>query len=339
MTLTIGQMVEDFNKSLNYYGDAVISPLTAKKHVNNIVFLLERVFKVEIVGKIDKNNKTKFNLKLFYKNKQILDYIKLRYDNLETQKTNITSILALLRLYKKDTKNNSDKMTVNYLKYVNYSKMLRDKMEIDKVENKDEILKIKNTITDQESTELIEKYLKKFDKNKKLKILQDAIIIMIYTKLPPSRLDYVDMLFTKNYSVDFKKYKTKYNYVDITEGIFYIHNFKGSTHTKKHGEIIITPEILKYINILFNNRDYGDELPIFLLDNQEKPMTAHYLGIKLKRLTGLSVNDYRHLIMCDKSAPIENVDEFCEKYKSLEKLASSMNTSINRLVHTYHCKN
>ena len=154
---------------------------------------------------------------------------------------------------------------------------------------------------------------------------------MLFTKQNPLRLDFNDMIITKDYDKDFKLYGDKYNYVDLTNNVFQIINFKTSFMNKDTIERLLNEELKHYITILFNNRKYDNKPPILLLDNNDEPMTAHYLGIKLKRLTGCSVNDFRHKTMTG-----GDIDDFVKEYRNLELKARQMGTSVKTLINHYH---
>lgn len=350
-TRTLGDIFEKIDTSTNYYDESkIISPLTAKNHKDRFKLLLSRLFNFNFDGLEEKDiDKFKFKLNLLNKHKLIINFLNSRYDSDKVKTNFINTIMIVMRLfglhlntkkpkiemYDKQIKKNiiSHPFIPSYQKYLDYNNILYSKIKDDKtaqIEKGDKNI-MKHSISDEDINLLINRHLTKFNKNKKLKHLQDAIIIMLFTKQNPVRLDFNDMIITNDYDEDFKLYGDKYNYVDLTNNLFLILNFKTSSMNKEIIKQPLSDELKHHITVLFNNRNYGDEPPILLLDNNDEPMTAHYLGIKLKRLTGCSVNDFRHKTMTG-----GDIDNFVKEYRRLELMAKHMGTSVKTLINHYH---
>jgi hypothetical protein len=347
----LGTIFKKLDESKHFYDDTkIISSITSKNHKDHLKLILSRVFDFNFEGvDVDEIEKMKLKLCLLNKYKIITNFLNSRYDKPKVRANFINTIMTIMRLFdlhvdKKKPKIEfydkglkKDVMThpfiPSYQKYLDYVSCIYKKIKDEKSEQIEKGGKntMKNFITDSEIDSLIDNHLKKFNNTKKLKHLQDTIIIMLFTKQNPLRLDFNDMIMSYDYEKDLKKYGDKYNYVDLTNGFFYILNYKTSSIKSGIIKEAISEELKKHIIVLFENRNYKDNLPIMLLDNNNEPMTAHYLGIKLKRLTGCSANDYRHRAMTG-----DDVDEFVKEYRKMEMKAKQMGTSIKMLINNYH---
>ena len=120
--------------------------------------------------------------------------------------------------------------------------------------------------------------------------LQKLILFKIYTEHATQRADFVEMKIVSKYKPD--KMDNKYNYVDLKNELFIILNHK----TEKSGKITlkINKDTLKLIKKLRTARITEDlDRETFLLRADGEPMTAHYLGIMVNRLTGCGINELR----------------------------------------------
>lgn len=106
-------------------------------------------------------------------------------------------------------------------------------------------------------------------------LLQDYIIGMLYTEMPPARLDYSNMMIT-DYSIE----SEKQNFFIKSTNTFLLNEYKSS---KKYGSVYLkikSPELIATIKhwLKLNTSDY------FLINKAGRPLSEHGLGQSIIRI-------------------------------------------------------
>lgn len=254
---------------------------TVNGYIDKILYINKMVFDELIINDV-------INEKNFLKFDKVKAYLEKKYESLETKRSYINAILALLRAIKKEYTKKSIKNTRIYQKYQDYFNNTVKALTTYKKTPEFKTLKCK--ITEEELKNKLENLEINYYNKKNSLNLQKIILFKIYVEHTPVRADFVDMIITNKFNIE--KMDKKCNYVDLKNGEFIIFNHK----TEKQGEITlkINNDTLKLIKTLQQLRvDEDLNRNIFLLSADETPMNSHYLGIMIKRLTGCSINDLR----------------------------------------------
>jgi hypothetical protein len=288
---------------------------TASGYIDKILYINKMVFDELIINDV-------INEKNFLKFEKVKVYLETKYKSLETKRTYINSILALLRAIKKEYTKNTTKHTKIYKKYQDYFNTTVK--EITNYHKTPDFKSKKCKITEEELKNKLEKLEINFYNKKNSLNLQKLILFKIYTEHITARADFVDMIITTNFNIE--KVNKKYNYVDLKNGEFIIFNHK----TEKQGEIILkinndTLKLIKKLKQLRIDEDLNRE--IFLLSADGTPMNSHYLGVMIKRLTGCSINDLRKR-HASKNATPENREFIGGVIKDAKDQGHSIETHI-----------
>jgi hypothetical protein len=301
-------------ENIQYRGKR-IKQITADGYFKKIIFLYENIFNTTV-----KNDMIEF--KLFNKFNTVYKWLENTYESLETRRSYVVGITAV---YKATGKHMwKGKETATYRKYREYLFNLVNKLKEHRKtpEYKEEKCKITNEEINNKLVEMEKKYETKGD----IKFLQNIILIKLYTEIAPVRADYVDTIITEQYND--KIADKRYNYADLKNGLFIIHNHKNE---KAKGKITkkMTEDMKNLISKMYKQRINNDDLEnsqFLLLTDKGNVMDANYLTKKIKRLTGCSITDLRKRYSTDKLGGV---------FQEIENVADEMGTSVALLKNVY----
>lgn len=270
-----------FKTVLSSRDNKPLKPLTIDGYITKLIFLENCICD-------NKEDKENFNEKIFMKFDDVKEFIEKKYKSLESKRGYVVAIIALLKALNKQC-GKTGKQTRIYTKYKNYLQELID--SINEYRNTDEFKTYTCKITDDQLTEFLEQRTKKFIFQNKSCDLQNIIIMKLYIEQTAIRADYVNTILINGCNEDTVD-KTK-NYIDLKNKISIIFNHK----TEKGGVLRnpINEDIILLMNKLLKlrkkegvkNKEY------LLLKKNGDLMTAGGLSMKVKRLTGCSINDLR----------------------------------------------
>lgn len=270
-----------FKTVLSSRDNKPLKTLTIDGYITKLLFLEK-----SITGK--ESDKINFNEKIFMKFDEVKEFIEKKYKRLETKRSYLVAILALLKAINKQC-GRTGKQTRIYTKYKNYLQELIDL--INDYHKTDEFKAYTCKITDEQLKELLEKRKLKFHQQNKSSDLQNIIIMKLYIEQTAVRADYVNTILINGCNEDTVD-KTK-NYIDLKNKKSIIFN-----HKTEDGGILRNPineDIILLMNKLLKlrkkegikNNEY------LLLKKNGDLMTPGGLSMKIKRLTGCSINDLR----------------------------------------------
>jgi hypothetical protein len=243
-------------------------------------------------------------------NKAIIDFCS-KLPNIHTRKTKLAALVVIT---------NDDKAT-------NYRELMlkdRDKNIIQQKKQQRNEKQKANWITQKEILEKYQdleeatKYLWKRTKlnNYEFQLLQDYVILSLYTLIPPRRLDYI---YFKINCIDFKKD----NYLE--KGFLHFNNYK-TRNTYQKQVIKIPPKLNNILQkwIKINPYDY------LLVTTNGTQLSPSRLTLKIQHILGkkTSVSILRSSYLSEKYAQIPPVAE-------MDKTAYSMGHGIIEQLNTY----
>ena len=221
---------------------------------------------------------------------KVINFIKTKYKNLNTQRTKITMIGAILE----EVKTYSE-----YAKIYKHQAYLLNQ-EIEKINDR-------NLLTDKEKKSIMKwTDIKNLWKDDSIP-LNDRILMGIYTVIPPRRIEMADLLTltatSKDLNSNLNYLYIKGNTAQIIMNKFKTHKFYGKTKIS----ISNKPEFVKLLKqyILENNIKNGDR--VF----KKQSNFSKYLSNTFKRHIGkdISVNILRHAFITDYLSKSRSIKE------------------------------
>lgn len=266
------------------------------------------------------DNKALENLTFLKDYDKIIEF--LEKFKLPTKRNYISAILVVLRAYNKRSYDEVLQKYRDYLTALNEqynNEVYTHKKNLTQKENWTDLKSLKKGLRlYQNKIRDLDLFKKDKLNSKQLNIIQQYLVVALYTLQPPVRLNYSDMKIIKNED-------------EIKEGKNYLLNksrnkkqfiFQDYKTSKKHGKI--TQPINKELNTIINKWLKVNKTDNFLIDQKGNSMNANQLGkfiTKAFDFTGkkITLNLLRHIYIS------ENID--LEAIKKGQQLAKDMHHS------------
>jgi hypothetical protein len=237
--------------------------------------------------------------------KDVIEFLKEKYPNLNGLKTRLSSLFVIT-----NNKDYHTDMLANIEKYnTETSKQEKNQKQIDNWLSTEEIQKIYDDL----ETKTKPLFKKKELSTKEILKIQDFVILSLFTLIPPRRaMDYIEFKIN-NINTN------KDNYIKGTNLIF--NTFK--TSKQKGTQTIKIPKQLKsilskYIKLIADKSDY------LIFNNKYQQLSTPNFTLRLNKIFGkkVSVNMLRHIYLSEKHA--DNLKEMQQDFKDM---GSSMKQS------------
>jgi len=307
-----------------------LSEPSIKLHISNIKRLYDFT--------LSKNkNKRYFRNSNFLKDYDtIVSILYKKYDNLNTIKSYISSIIALIEtkhhtIPKKTQKKYMDLITELKRQYDTSDKSIKSHKEEQNWITQDEIKNIKNELLEKIDNKHL--FTEKQNWNNHLKIL----LLSLYTDIPPRRnQDYILMkIIDKDFNYD--NMNTKYNYIDLENERMIFNKYKTSrTNKQQFLDYSIYHDFKKILNIYLegykNLIQKGSNLKdLFLLINDDGTPFKHSNTItrKLNDLFDKNVSSSLLRKIYISNYYGDNLEVLKQMNILAKKMGHSINTSSN----------
>jgi hypothetical protein len=271
------------------------------KSIKTYVSLLKNIMKnmkYEDLEQLDKNPK------------DVIEFLKEKYDNINGLKTRLSSLYVIT-----ENKDYQTDMMTNIQKYnTETNKQEKNDKQKDNWLSTDQI----QTIYDQMETNVKPLWKKKEFSTKEILKIQDFVILSLFTLIPPRRaMDYIEFKINNiNTNAD--------NYIKGTNLVF--NTFK--TSKQKGTQTIKIPKQLKsiltkYIKLISDKSDY------LIFNNKFQQLSTPNFTLRLNKIFGnkkVSVNMLRHIYLSEKHA--DNLKEMKEDFESMGSSLKQSNVYI-----------
>jgi len=309
-----------------------IKDITRNNYLSKIFFLHNTINPLA-------KDKQVIQMKFFKRHVEVIDFIKSKYDSLETRKSYIVAIIAMLRAmnkyefvnkYEKD----DEGKVINKLKplgKVYKTELTKMFKSINNFHKTDEFKKQKNTISNDTIKSIEDENIMLWKHTKDLDYLQNLILLEVYFKTAPTRADYANLIIVDD--IEKIDMNPSINYVDLKTKHFIFNRFKTAKY-KGIVKISMVNEDTNYdsyslIKELYDIRKINNDVVFLLIKKRAgTPMTPQELSKKFKRLTGISINDARKLYAKKHEGVL----------KKAKKISGGMMNSVN-ILNTHYLKN
>jgi integrase len=269
------------------------------------------------------------NLKFLVKPEVILSKLEKYKPN--TQRTYLISIVSFL---KEDPKNKKlyDRYYKILLQLSNNIKPNNSKTETQKDNfiSQDEVLEIYNNLTHEVEPLLNKKTLDNLEYGKIL----SWVVLSLYTLQQPRRnADYQKCKIIKNYNADLDK---EFNYLDISNYIFYFNNYKTSK-TYKTQTIPVNDDLKKVLEIYLSQVHPQKKL-LKSKKNEDIFLLVNYDGENFKQtnsITRILNSIFKKKIGVSMLRSIYLTKKYAPQIEELSKDAEAMGTSSNMIENHY----
>lgn len=204
---------DNFKKSILNYKNNSIKQSTLDEYILKLYILSKNLFKT-----------SKPSIHFFKDFESIKDYLESNYNSDSSKKNFITAILVLIKSF------NLSPVIIH--KYSSYHKDLSCKINDSYNTNKQSVKEQSNWITRQDIMDKIDSLrssIPSFKQNYRVlvDIIQQHLVLNLYTQLPPIRNDYanVKVIYEDNLN-DMNLNNKLYNYIDLTNNLLLLTNYK-----------------------------------------------------------------------------------------------------------------
>jgi len=276
-------------------------PNLHQKSIKTYVSLLKNIMKnmnYKDLEQLDKNPK------------DVIEFLKEKYDNINGLKTRLSALFVIT-----ENKEYHSYMMDNIQKYnTETNKQEKNDKQKDNWLSTEQI----QTIYDQMETNIKPLWKKKDLTTKEILKMQDFVILSLFTLIPPRRaMDYIEFKINNiNTNAD--------NYIKGTNLVF--NTFK--TSKQKGTQTIKIPKELKsiltkYIKLISDKSDY------LLFNNKYEQLSTPNFTLRLNKIFGnkkVSVNMLRHIYLSEKHA--DNLKDMKQDFESMGSSLQQSNVYI-----------